>query len=137
MDALDINKIDLALQMVSNYQQWGEWLAGLNLAAISAVALLYGLKEKTGKQNLSWIAMLSLGCFGLSVFMSTILVGNLNAIIVQFESGSPFSLAGIKSTYIPGDFPLFSVNFISTLAGSLFGFGSCLFALDTYLRHKK
>ena len=132
-----MDKIDIVVEMVGNYQQWGEWLSGLNLAAIGSVAFLYGLKEKTARKKLSRTASASLVLFGFSILMSTMLVGNLNSVIVQFYANQSMALDLIKSIEIPGSFPLLSVKSVSALAGFSFTFGAILFAIDTYLQQKQ
>ena len=80
---------EVAIKALESYQKWGEWLVGLDLAAIGATALLFGFPNNCPSQDIPGLAKLALLFFSLSILSECILLGNLPSVILRAGSSSP------------------------------------------------
>jgi hypothetical protein len=124
---------ELGFKVIEAYQKWGEWLAGLDLAAIAAVAFLYGFAKAIPKTGVPIPAKAALGCFGTSVLLSSMLVGNLPHVAARFVSAPDVTVAQIPEQSLL-TFVCSPLWVVSALAGLTFTAGAILLAVETAMR---
>lgn len=121
---------ELGFKIIEAYQKWGEWLVGLDLAAIGAVAFLYGFQTDIPPTGVPCLAKAALGCFGASVLLSSMLVGNLPHVALRFVSTADISVVQIPEQPLVTFFPS-PLWIVSALAGLTFMAGALLMAFKT------